>query len=106
MTDTTDRELLEMAKKAIGYEGLRLEIGRRLWNPLKHGADALGLAVTLRITFHFEDQLGSEHVEAKHSYDEETGRCGCVLLPLGADAYAATRRAIVQAAAEIGKAMP
>jgi hypothetical protein len=93
----TDKELLELAAKAAGIElyfeniGTKLEVTNRetlkLWNPLTDDGDALRLAVKLhlRITGYFAN-------------------CGIVndwMLEME-DPYAATRRAIVRAAAEIG----
>lgn len=94
----TDRELLEWAAKAAGltlgawsddygaylYRGV--EPGKSWWNPFIDDGDALRLAVkclpfhTLRYT------------------REDWEKCG-------EDGYAATRRAIVRAAAEIGRSM-
>lgn len=105
----SDRELLELAARAAGYEieidyygdGChgRFVAGRGfpplLWNPLTDDGDALRLAVKLRldITFgRFGIYAGKTLEDTCHrvpSYDSE-----------------ATRRAIVRAAAEIGRAMP
>lgn len=89
----TDRELLELAAKAAGIE-LRwsnegVAYAQRddgywgVWNPLTDDGDALRLAVKLALDIEFilED------------------------VPEGFDPYADTRRAIVRAAAEIGKEM-
>lgn len=110
-----DRELLEMAAKAAGLkpveamwhpraglvwvkrvDGIRTENG---WNPLTDDGDALRLAVTLRITV----ELTARTVLAAADGAPPSAD---VLDLLGADPSAATRRAIVRAAAEIGKAMP
>jgi len=111
----TDRELLEMAAKAAdlpmhryceawkamarytlqdGYHGPS-------WNPLTDDGDALRLAVKLRIqitpgTYNKDEfsafkAAGGEAHEFRHYQQDE---------------FAATRRAIVRAAAEIGKGMP
>lgn len=61
------------------------------WNPLTDDGDALRLAVKLRITPHIDGNM--------------TDCADCTEAHLD-DPYAATRRAIVRAAAEIGKAMP
>ncbi len=113
----TDRELLELAAKAANinirlikqrntavcegddyYEDLPedrwffvLEGYSQKWNPLTDDGDALRLAVRLGVDVqHFQ---ASEHVEAWvpgfESMDEDYGK----------DPYAATRRAIVRAAA-------
>jgi hypothetical protein len=89
----TDRELLELAAKAsdIHYDmyvektyiqgaertGLWNELWEYCWNPLTDDGDALRLAVKLGVNVQFFT-----------------------------DQYAATRRAIVLAAAEIGKGNP
>jgi hypothetical protein len=86
----TDRELLELAAKA---SGLPLEDGAfgllDWWNPLTDDGDALRLAVNMNLL--------EKHafIDALH---EENERCN-------GDYYSATRRAIVRAAAEIGRAM-
>jgi hypothetical protein len=105
----TDRELLELAAKAAGYAlcewpdetgKLRAEIEpnwRPVWNPLTSDGDALRLAVKLRLPL--RDGLNG----TVETGNERSGR------PIwefwGTDPYAATRRAIVRAAAEIGRAM-
>ena len=93
----TDKELLELAAKAAGYlleddddEGLSWVVWDENnnptdWNPLTDDGDALRLAVKLGI-----------NVPTRWEH-EKMERCGL-------DVYAATRRAIVRAAAEIGKA--
>jgi hypothetical protein len=77
-----DRELLELAAKAAGIPFSNIEL---VWNPLTDDGDALRLAVKLDL---FD--------AATLTYEPEEYR---------ADPYAATRRAIVRAAAEIGKGM-
>lgn len=98
----TDRELLKAAAKAAGNpQGRHVALGGLLmandlyWNPLADDGDALRLAVKLRICF-------------GPNFDEDTavafGRDGRnICEPYGTDPYAATRRAIVRAAAEIGR---
>lgn len=108
-----DRDLLEMAAKAAGVIGVwatahqtygdqhieGIDSGARFWwNPLADDGDALRLAV----------KLGFAVSVCK---DMPTGDFTCVLDVAGSefhdgDPYAATRRAIVRAAAEIGKATP
>jgi hypothetical protein len=105
-----DRELLEQAAKAAGLEWLAFneEVERRMyvrelgvsgcawfWDPLTDDGDALRLAVRLGI-----DIFGS--VDAR--FCEWGG--GTTSEPCGNDPDAAQRRAIVRAAAEIGRAMP
>jgi hypothetical protein len=106
----TDRELLELAAKAADIElwhedvftkGLTQKIsqsGILCWNPLTDDGDALRLAVKLDINVYVHLVSGSTMASAKPEIDE--------VEPHGNDPYAATRRAITRAAAEIGKAMP
>lgn len=86
------RELLKLAAKAAEIEyssteeqGLSLITGE-YWNPLDDDGDALRLAVTC-LPFHI-----LQYTAEDYKYCNEDG-------------FAATRRAIVRAAAEIGKAM-
>ena len=112
----TDRELLENAAKAAGvvgeyeswtYQGFNEGIRQVLngikcwkpWNPLTDDGDALRLAVKLGISVSY-DRL-DQGVEERRVF-AVWGR-GVELEHLGADRYAATRRAIVKAAAEIGR---
>lgn len=103
-----DRELLELAAKAAGielhfdadgvsfYYGLYNRWNPMSWNPIKSDGDALRLAVKLRMAVAiFDDAVGIGH--GGYSYSEDD---------IGADPYATTRRAIVRAAAEIGRSMP
>jgi hypothetical protein len=95
----TDRELLELAAKAAGrgsqwwmestWNGPDKE-----WNPLTDDADALRLAVKLRLVLFLEiPRIGiGPRMDGPEVYLDE-----------GDDPYAATRRAIVRAAAEIGR---
>jgi hypothetical protein len=100
----TDRELLELAARAAGYtalwnlDGLLVkELGGR-WNPLTDDGDALRLAVKLRLTVNcsYDDvALCGQEFTQKEVFIERNGE----------DPLAATRRAIVRAAAAIGKEM-
>ena len=102
----TDSELLELAAKAALY-AFRKEIspigidlfyvdGHR-WNPLTDDGDALRLAVKLNMGI-------SIPVFNKHRADVISFRHPLVnAIEEGNDPYAATRRAIVRAAAKIGK---
>jgi hypothetical protein len=109
---TIDRELLELAAKAAGmkfkgsptnpesYQTQQDDLlyGTRPWmpwNPLTDDGDALRLAVKLEI-----------HVQPDGRYAWASTFEVNATEPVGGDPYAATRRAIVRAAAEIGKAMP
>lgn len=111
----TDRELLELAAKAAGIvintsrqaerDALNLQkpVGlwtatKTNWNPLADDGDALRLAVKLGVDGGtFRMVINSYQVTAYVSGNE-----GVDLLNDN-DPYAATRRAIVRAAAEIGK---
>lgn len=106
----SDRELLELAAKAAGY---KIQIDRQAerdasgyghvglwtedtscWNPLTNDGDALRLAVKV-LNWPHGGRAFSNAVSAMYAVGQ-----------LSKDPYAATRRAIVRAAAEIGRAMP
>lgn len=103
-----DRDLLELAAKAMQmeirfYEGMQVFDGTDLvvvdahgypWNPLKENEDAFCLAVTLGVDI-FQG-TGYRMCESSLGTTSE---------PDGDDPYAAQRRAIVRAAAEIGEAL-
>jgi len=107
----TDKELLELAAKAAGYIPVgESEEGNFLvsmdgnktygvWNPLDSDAQALRLAVKLEIYAIVAADLGvvSARIRngARMSWREN----------INDDPYAATRRAIVRAAAEIGRTL-
>lgn len=119
----TDRELLELAAKAAGIEVTKVEIEnvteqgddrfigymtdsaqwRRGWfGPLSDDGDALRLAVKLQLRVFPQDKCC--YVES--CPESLLGSPGVSELEMcGTDHYAATRRAIVRAAAEIGKLM-
>lgn len=98
------RELLELAAKAAGiYWDRNLEVWysndhvRSDWNPLTDDSDALRLAVKLGL------QVITAGRRIAQAIEYESGAYGeC---EKDADPYAATRRAIVRAAAEIGRNM-
>lgn len=108
-----DRQLLELAAKAAGINIIRCrledifcndmlvedsELNRGQfagsWNPLTDDGDALRLAVKLNL--HITSSLSTAWVS--HMQVTETE-------PMGEDPYAATRRAIVRAAASLGKGL-
>jgi hypothetical protein len=101
----TDKELLELAAKAAG---IWLEWGGETWmppyhhwNPLTNDGDALRLAVKLKLIV----DIGCGYAEARDpEYDPEPIKA-MEYLNDHTDPYAATRRAIVRAAAEIGRGM-
>lgn len=110
MTDA-DIELLDLATKAAGIKVLQRdargywnievhERGMRGWNPLIDDGDALRLAVKLCL----EVTPAGDYTAVRRFNTNEW-----VTEEWGYDPYdprAATRRAIVRAAAEIGRAMP
>jgi hypothetical protein len=111
-----DRKLLVFAAKAAGIKLARPQdyddrfrnvtgmgpegnlLAAPVWDPLTNDGDALRLAVKLEL------QLRLRHSENEVSvYGSPDGRTD---EGVRGDPYAATRRAITRAAAEIGKAMP
>jgi hypothetical protein len=107
----TDRELLELAAKAAGkeygwqhifsdYEGSTAD--KWDWNPLTDDGDALRLAVRLNIELIFSQKGESPWVSA---VVKNTMLHGAENITPENNPYAATRRAITRAAAEIGRAM-
>jgi hypothetical protein len=108
----SDRELLEAAAKAAGievriYHDMVVERGTDCvcvdhrgfkWNPLTNSGDAFELAVKLRLTVNCsydEVAICGQEFTQKEVFLERNGE----------DPLAATRRAIVRAAAELGKEM-
>lgn len=119
----TDRELLELAAKAAGYWDNGFNCwngGEHLgWNPLESDKDALRLAVKLGISITpypiYTQPKHSVLVDVKQRIVDHRSTPE-KQLPMNAvrnehmevyndDPYAATRRAIVRAAAEAGKGM-
>lgn len=106
----TDKELLELAAKAVGYELEErytkqnefwpwIEELQTIWNPLTDDGDALRLAVKLGLDMSFnnlydDSTMVSRDTDWMVEFHREDN-----------DPYAATRRAIVRAAAEIGRTM-
>ena len=105
----TDRELLELAANAAGYvldwyPSTRCdlvtkrsvgEVVKLDWNPLTDDGDALRLAVKLGLTLVIEsDMVFCRNQRSDKAFREQSN-----------DPDAATRRAIVRAAAEIGRSM-
>ena len=103
-----DRELLKLAANAAGMmfiddreSGLTIQRGHDgcpynyAWNPLTDDGDAMRLAVKLRLTLLLEiPRIGiGPTLPGVEMYVDE-----------GEDEYAATRRAIVRAAAELARA--
>ena len=114
-----DRELLELAAKAAGIDLIPMEVKnvtqrgddrfigymtdvqqwQKGWfNPLRDDDDALRLAVKLGLQMYIflaDDGIGISNTQVNRRFTEHHTN----------DPYAATRRAIVRAAAEIGKEM-
>lgn len=119
-----DRELLELAAKAVGIDGTHCEftlvpsgtvitgignpytfsLSMKLWNPLTDDGDALRLAVKLHLDINAypctDEVAATQHNHGKYC---EGIINRCFERFASDDPYAATRRAIVRAAAEIGK---
>ncbi len=96
----SDRELLELAAKAVNggsWHPLTHDTPNGAWNPLADDGDAFRLAVKLGLTVQRAFDNQRVHAGLTHSLASE---------PLGDDLAAATRRAIVRAAAALGKEMP
>ena len=107
-----DNKLIELAAMAVGPKVVRkvecsggfelVELSSGLsWNPLEDDGAALRLAVRLNIEFACFDD--SQKVNAG-VWSEDSKPYDC-MTPYNGDKQAATRRAIVRAAAEIGKSM-
>lgn len=105
----SDRELLEMAAKAAGYEvaripdnedGLLLVGMQDIWAPLTDDGDAFRLAVKLGIN------IVPNYFAEWHTGTGGTFKAGREFTTESepTDSCAATRRAVVRAAAEIGRA--
>lgn len=101
----TDRELLEAAAKAAGYWAAEFNCPANLphknWNPITDSGDAFELAVKLRLDIGFE-KLYMVSVWCRPLDDWIIERCDD---GMGSDIAEKTRRAIVRAAATIGKEM-
>ncbi len=112
----TDRELLELAAKAAGVDGYFASDDQddrdEYWNPLTDSGDALRLAVKLGITaipYPIYNESERHSVIAKQRRRSDMMRESNpteVIEVYGNDQYAATRRAIVRAAAAIGREKP
>ena len=103
----SDRELLELAAKAAGIESggglFWCPATGNAWNPLADDGDALRLAVRLRLEPRFLDNSHSNGAEpSRVTLHNVAG----IVENIDGDPLAATRRAIVRAAAEIGRQMP
>lgn len=107
----TDREMLEFAAKAAGidlWHGpdgpmlLRKGVATYSWNTLTDDGDALRLMVRLRLEPRFIDNSHSNGAEpSRVTLHNFSG----IVENIGDNPAAALRRAIVRAAAEIGRNM-
>ncbi len=116
----TDKQLLKDAAKAAGIklvffgpDELPLDctgmapamniLSAKVWNPIEDDGDALRLAVKLRISVWVDssDACCSWVPEGQHPFSEGMEQLAEEIT--NGDPYAATRRAIVRAAAEIGR---
>jgi hypothetical protein len=107
----SDRELLEYAAKAAGIDwDAQMDNGTIViaaeapifWNPLTNDGAALRLAVKLHINIEIWD---TDNLIRTNIYIKNLGH-GNFQERYTTDPLAATRRAIVRAAAEIGRNMP
>jgi hypothetical protein len=111
----TDRELLELAAKAAGFDTIEWQDmegwgeirygyseavwnGHNYWNPLHDDADALRLAVVLRLPLDYASMDGRTDFASVNIGDGDE-----LWEPLAKDPCAAMRRVIVRAAAAIGE---
>ncbi len=102
----TDRELLELAAKAAGLfildiSGRHCLVGpaesARRWAPLDSDGDALRLAIKVDVNLiRFPSMTSVRTGRIVNWFSEQDN----------GDPMSATRRAIVRAAAEVGRAMP
>ena len=118
---TTDKELLELAAKAAGFTNLtycpawkcmaEFDIDKQggyfkwdtCWNPLARDSDALQLGILTRLGIkHGITPTGAKSciVSCEQGFSKEFEEVE------GQDPFITFRRAFVQVAAEIGKAMP
>jgi hypothetical protein len=106
-----DRELLELAAKACGLEDAKMRIEFNQWNPIEDDGDALRLAVELEMQVSIGFRRINVAVYLDRGVDDELSFNSGGALPVNIrevksdDPLAATRRAIVRAAAEIGRSM-
>lgn len=110
----TDRELLELAAKVSGLN-LERDLGRFVrvigehedglacvveWNPLHDAGDALRLAAKLRISLSYVCTEMTGDIYAQPPIMKQ------IFEPVNGDIDAATRRAIVRAAAALAEQQP
>jgi hypothetical protein len=117
----TDRELLELAARAVGivptgFGAHGVATGKNgpcltgFWNPLASDGDALRLAVKMHFDIQFywngcDDQYDEVCAYTHGAKKDASEQIGFYLSGGQIDELAATRRAIVRAAAAIGEQM-
>lgn len=110
----SDRELLELAAKAAGMEWCHYYVDSQLaivdhrpWNPLTDDGDALRLAVKLGVIIdcRYAKYTGVQGFCVNYWTQEEECREYKSVHEESDNHLSATRRAIVRAAAEIGRNM-
>jgi hypothetical protein len=100
-----DKELLDFAARSIGgiYDSGFITTDGGIdfdqWDPLDDDGDAFRLAVNLGLIVKFPRAINSVFVQVG-----ENPGC-CTLEKINGDTLSASRRAIVKAAAEIGRGM-
>ena len=118
---TTDHELLELAAKAIGEKCEQVSGSYGLykprpgimqpyvkWDPLTDDGDALRLAVKLKLPLDFSNSYYFNKgplTKCGQGWNSKESLFEPFIVMHDKDPYAATRRAIVRAAAEIGRNM-
>lgn len=101
----SDRELLELAAKAAGYTLGSTTLDDDYWNPLTDDGDALRLAVQLGEAGFFRLNFGAGAVSTENPTTKPLPILYACEDMDELGGAAATRRAIVRAAAEIGRQM-
>ncbi len=101
----TDRELLELAAKACELEEAKMRIEFNQWNPIDDDGDALRLAVKLemQVSIGFRRINVSFHTPSNFCFFTGGEPAIKIREENFEDPLAATRRAIVRAAVEIGR---
>lgn len=106
---TSQRELMELAAKAVGYEYRISDLGNfqvrgsdmwASWNPRINDGDSLRLAIALRLDIGFDDDCQEVYVRQANDHFADA-----VTEPYGSDVASATRLAVLRMAAEIGQSM-
>lgn len=117
----TDREMLEYAAKAAGYEpedyveiGIKKYLvvynpetgaGGNIFDPCGYDGDAFRLAVKLKLWTQINDRCSWAQQDSEMILSASAASSMVMHSETNNDPYAATRSAIVRAAAEIGKEM-